>query len=254
MSGMLMRPFVLAGLVALLAAGTSMAQDEAQARRQALKEFRTAEKTLDKLYHKCPDCKGRGKVKERTCRKCEGAGKLFDGDYQILIDNYLAYCDLMEKHDALLADDKKLGDRIRANQSLYLRTIRSQTGPQKTRKRVMRGGEAHYTRGEKVDGEYNKLARKLTGVTKESPVGHGIAFEGNVLRILTADERSLAEVRIQTVSFASRICYVLVPPDVRWAEDVKVRVIGKILDGAAERKAFELDGQAVVVTPYHGTE
>jgi DnaJ-class molecular chaperone len=28
-----------------------------------------------KVRQKCPDCKGTGKVKEKTCKLCKGAGK-----------------------------------------------------------------------------------------------------------------------------------------------------------------------------------
>ena len=46
----------------------------------------------------------------------------------------------------------------------------------------------------------------------------------------------------------------LVPPEAKWAEKTKIRVIGKIIDGAAERKACGLKDDTAVVSPCHGTE
>lgn len=245
---------VITALIVIAWAGSAARGEEDPKQEAARKEIRAVQREMDKFYTRCKYCDGKGKQGERVCRECDGDGRVFDGDHQAFLDKYLDMCDLMERNaDAATGDDRS-AKRLVENRDFYLRTIRSHAGPQEKRRRISSGAEAGYRHGEKYDGAYNLLARGLTGAQRGTPTGHGIAFEAKVVRIISKDDRQLAEVRIQAVKFSSRTCFVFVPKDATWKADGAVRVVGRVLDGTAERTAFELDEDALVIQPYYGTE
>ena len=224
-----------------------------EAKKAIVREFDEAEKPLDREFVRCPECRGTGKVKEKRCPQCLGDRKVYDGEYQMLLEGYVAYCDLMEKHEAALATDKAWRKGVEDNRLRYLHGVRAQIGPQTHEQRVSRGWTAEMRRGgNQLDGRGDVLAIEAIEAEK-LPVGRGIAFEGQITSLIEKDGQKLAKVRVQIKTSVPRTCHVPVPADVRWREYADVQIIGRIVDGGAERKMFGLEDDAIVVKPYFGT-
>jgi hypothetical protein len=243
-------------------AAASAAKDQAgsAAAKAALEEFRAAERALDKQYARCTACKGKGKIEKDVCADCSGFGVTFTGkDYQKHIDGYVAYCDLLEQHAAVLAADKNARERVQKNREQYLYTIERQMGTQA--KSGGLGGRhpvAALEHPEDAEGEYNRLARELTVAVRSKALDHGIAFTGKVRKLLgggdaAAAALAVAEVRIDSKGGESRTCYVCVPAGAKWDAGSAVRVVGRIVEAAAERKAAGLDADAIIVAAVNGT-
>lgn len=249
--------------VALFAAAASLARPSATAQDQsatvsdadkqaAAAEFDAVEKAAKGLFVKCPECRGRGKVKGKTCPTCLGHRKVFAGDYQELLDGYVEYCDLIDKHADVLKADPEFSKRVHETRDWYCNVIGHELGPQTDRPQLNRGRTARYGRGTKRDGQCDRLAFEAL-VGDKPPVNKALAFEGRVARILTKDNQAIAEVRFSVGTFRSRTCWVLVPPDVRWKDYGQVRVIGKAVPAPRQRKRFNLGADVVIVKPYPGT-
>jgi hypothetical protein len=225
----------------------------------ALQDFHNLERTIEKQFKKCDVCKGKGKVSDAVCSECGGDRIVFaatqDAAYQTHIDGYIAYCELIDKYAGLLDTDQSMKDRVLANRAVYLHPIESQIGAHAPLERVkVDHATAQYRGGEAAGGVYTKLACDLVVAARRKSLGHGIAFDGTVTRVSEGKERPLAEVRLNGPAGEVRSCLVLAPPDAKWAEKTKIRVIGKIIDGAAERKACGLKDDTAVVSPRHGTQ
>ncbi len=225
----------------------------------ALQDFHNLERTIERQFKKCDTCKGKGKVSDATCSECGGDRIVFTGAQdtacQTHIDGYVAHCELIDKYAGLLDNDQSMKDRVLANRAVYLHPIESQIGAHAPPQRVnVDHATAEYRRGETAGSVYSKLACDLVVAARRKSLGHGIAFDGTVTRVYEGQGRPLAEVRLDGPAGEVRSCLVLVPPEAKWAEKTKIRVIGKIIDGAAERKACGLKDDTAVVSPCHGTE
>jgi hypothetical protein len=260
-----LRPPLLAGVLLLvvnpLVCGQSQPAarppkaDTAGAKKAALEEFRQAEISLDRRYTKCPTCKGKGLVKDVACTQCGGDGQQFKGDdYQAHVDEYVAYCLLQEKHAAVLADDAESREHIEKNRTRYFRTIKEHLSESSAPRRGDEPNAPAARKGARTDVYYNQMACDLAVALKKKALGHGIAFSGRVLKLRTAGEARLAEVRIDAPSGEKRTCFVPLAADSKWAEGTRVRVLGKIIEGADTRKAFQLGEDDALVQTCAGTE
>lgn len=243
---------------------------------KAAEDFRTAARELDRQYSRCAKCKGKGKIENDICSDCDGDGLVFHGDLQKHLDGYVAYCELIEKYPAELAADKAGHERVLKYQARYLRTLRARTGSRDKLEGV--GDEkrtvTYHASGQAV-GDCNKLACALVVQSPSRMLNKAIAFGGKVREVLTAKDtgesptasqpaadaarpaaapQALAAVRIAAPEGEVRTCYVPVPAGRTWEPGQEVRVVGRIVSGTAERKAFELPAGVVVVQPVHGTE
>jgi hypothetical protein len=221
-------------------------------KKAAATAFDALEKGARDLFVKCKKCRGRGKVKNRTCSVCLGHRKVFEGDYQELLDTYIAYCDAIEKYAKVLEADAALSKQVHATRDWYCSVIGHEMGPQKDQLRINRGATARYSRGKKRDGECDRLAFE-TLVGDKPPADKAMAFEGRVAKILKKDGQEIAEVRFSVGSYRSRTCWVLVPDGVKWMEYAEAKIIGKVIAAEEQRKRFNLDNDIVIVKPYHGT-
>ena len=251
----------LAGVLLLIGVSSVIsnapAQDEPAVvtdaeKKTAADDFRALEKQARELFVKCKNCRGRGKVKDRTCRECLGHRRVFDGEYQKLLDHYIEHCDTVEKHAAVLDTDTALANRVRATRDWHCNVISNEMGPQKNRPQNKRGATARYERSTKRDGKYDRLAFEVL-VGKEPPADRAMAFEGRVAKILEKDGQTIAEVRFSVGSYRSRTCWVLVPDGIKWKEYGEAKVIGKVIAASEQRKRFELGEDVVIVKAYHGT-
>jgi len=256
--------FVIMCLVAATGPVLAAAQDQtapptAEARAAALQELRAKQNALDKLFKPCPVCKGKGKVSDVVCSECGGERRVFtgqlDAELQTHIDNYVGFCELLEKHAAILEAEPAVRDRFNAARSLYLGAITARMGKRPLQNRAIGAqGQAEYRPSKDKVPPYTRLACDLLVASPNKSRGHGLAFDGIVTRLYKAESESLAEIRLESTGGEVRYCYVLVPRGASWTEKSKVRVVGTIVDGTAQRKAFGVEGAHAVVQPCYGTE
>lgn len=233
----------------------------------------------------------RAKVSE--CRKCKGKGwvpvlsiSLFSGPHargiqgvkgalegpakhQELLDAFLDYFELADRHADALSQKKyrRLAGRVHEKRSRFLNeildgiefTVENVTGPPvyvrsqwRTPLGRQRGGTQVYPT-KTIDGGYTALTRSLI-LGKASPIGHGIAFKGEVLGVSQESGRKIAEVLVKGFNTPLITCFVVVPDGVRWVTDANVRVIGKVIDPSAFAELKKRLPDAVVVQPSFGTE
>lgn len=260
-----MRTFILANLLLIAAGGSgawaaSFAEDVDPAKVQAIKDFQAADREFDKLYSPCRDCKGKGKIgpkeDERRCDRCLGCGKALMDNHQAFLDQYLAYCDLLTTHATVLEQDQKLRERVEAKRDQYLHSIKDRLGTEPERGRLDRGATAEYSARERAARRtFTQLAEEILRAARADALNHGLMFEGRVVRFLSEGERVLAEVRPKgPTGWFTRTCFVVLPGDHKWLEAGTVRVLGRIVPGDDERKAFALDESATIVKPYFGTQ
>jgi hypothetical protein len=258
---MLLGRCALLGLAGWICLATAAAQEppavKPEAKAAALQDFRNLERTLEKQYKKCDTCKGKGRVSDAICRDCGGDKLIFTGtqesQYQTHIDNFIAYCELLDKHAAVLDAAKPDREHILANREVYWHAIPEQMSSRAALNRVKLGQtHAEYRKAE-CGGVYSKLACDLVVTTKKKMLNHGVAFDGTVTHIYPISGRALAEVRMDTPAGEARQCLVLVPPDAKWTEKTRVRIVGKLIDGQAERTAAKADADLAVVSPCYGT-
>lgn len=252
-----MRIHVPVSFIVALSLAPALAQETSppnpdEARRAAMNALREAERPLEKALPKCAACKGAGEVKERPCRDCESRGYQFKGELQAYLNAYVAYCTVLEQHQAVLAAEKSLAERSEQNRLRYLRTILEHISTD-TLGRPNRAHSALSRRGAARSETYTRLAVELAADLPNHAVGQSIAFDARVQKVKTIDGRGLAEVRIQSPGGEMRLCQVLLPADAKWTEGTRVRIIGEIIAAEAERKAFDVDAETAVIRPVAGT-
>jgi len=185
--------YMIMCLVAAAGAALAAAQDQtapptAEARSAALQELRAKQNALDKLFKPCPVCKGKGKVSDVVCSECGGERRVFtgqlDADFQTHIDNYVAFCELLEKHAAILEADPAVRDRFYSYRSLYLGAIRARMGKRQLQDRAISAqGHAEYRPSKEKVPPYTRLACDLLVASPNKARGHGLAFDGVVTRL-----------------------------------------------------------------------
>jgi len=227
----------------------------AAAKKAALEEFRQAEIPLDRRYTKCSACEGKGLLRDVACTKCGGVGWQFKGDdYQTHLDEYVAYSLLAEKHAALVADDAELRERLEKNRTRYFRIIKERLSASSVPRLSEESGSSTARRSARNEVYYNKLACDMAVALKKKSLGHGVAFSGRVLKVRTAGDARLAEVRIDSAAGERRTCYIPLASASKWVEGTRVRVAGQIVEGADTRKAFGLGEDDAIVRTCAGTE
>lgn len=249
----------LTGLVLFsLFSVSANAQYDVQKAAQVIKELGDIERGLERLYTKCPVCKGDGKIgrgrNSRQCFECVGSGKHFEGEWQKLLDGYVNYCDVMTKYANVLEDNQRLAAQANKQRELYLRTIRREIGPRVERRRVLESGKPTYELGDRVDGQCNQLATEIVRDTGEDPRNHGIAFSAKVIEVKRKDDQAAAHLRIERVKGHWRTCWVILPKDMKWEKRDKVEVVGRIVADQDLRRTLGIEENEALVKPYHGTE
>ncbi len=230
-------------------------RDEDPQREAVRADLRKIEWALEDHYKKCELCEGKGKIGKRDCYECAGFARTYQGGYQFLVDQYIAYCKLFDKHAAVLKQHEDIRERAVEHRKRYLFSITQEMGPKLERNWQLKGGEVELVSSKRVDGQYNELAHDLVRGAKGDPAGKGVALRGQVVRTYERDDRRVAKVRTETVELRSRVCYVIMPDDLKWKDFQKVRVIGQIVKAEALRGALPIrDDKTIIIAPVHGTE
>lgn len=229
-------------------------------------------RTVSATVRECPKCDGIGWVSvaddayfrgqfARPAQEIEDEGVR----HRNLLDAFIDYFELSDRHADALGErkNKRLAKRVREDRSRFLTEISGGLGV--TTMEIMtappgvpqRFGE---TRGSPARYEKRPVCRLYTGLSlnlivgKTSPIGHGIAFRGRIVRVAEEGTRRVVEVEIEGIRGRVYECFVIIPDGKRWVPGASVLVIGKVIDPSAFAELKKRLPDAVIVQPGFGTE